>query len=198
MVLGLIAETQGSSSHTIFICCRDSLYCCLMAKPLLSVSSSPLSSRLSCSFLSHTPSIIVLIKISKSLYSQSMRISLKCFTKLSNDSPLFCFRSLNLCLAIRLFFLGRMYFSNFLRNLSDFIEISHRWIVFDIDFLAELLTPCKINTSRPLWLLFFWGQPLTVTYITLSKDSGHSRMPCAILGTGMLLTKPYLGYLGPY
>ena len=32
----------------------------------------------------------------------------------------------------------------------------------------------------------------------LSKDSGHSRMPCAISGTGMLLTKPYLGYLGPY
>ena len=24
-------------------------------------------------------------------------------------------------------------------------------------------------------------------------DSGHSKMPCASSGTGMLLTKPYLG-----
>ena len=29
------------------------------------------------------------------------------------------------------------------------------------------------------------------------KGSGHSSMPCAGLGTGMLLTKPDLGYLDP-
>ena len=28
----------------------------------------------------------------------------------------------------------------------------------------------------------------------LFMDSGHSRMPSASSGTGMLLTKPYLGY----
>ena len=29
-------------------------------------------------------------------------------------------------------------------------------------------------------------------------DSRHSSMPCANSGTGMLLTKPYLGYVDPY
>ena len=29
-------------------------------------------------------------------------------------------------------------------------------------------------------------------YIYISTDSGHSKIPCASLGTGMLLSKPYL------
>ena len=29
-------------------------------------------------------------------------------------------------------------------------------------------------------------------------DSGHSRMPCAGMGAGMLLAKPYLGCLDQY
>ena len=30
-------------------------------------------------------------------------------------------------------------------------------------------------------------------YMNISMDSGQSRMPCGSSGTGMLLTKPYLG-----
>ena len=55
------------------------------------------------------------------------------------------------------------------------------------------------NGRKPGYYLHYkWAVLFDRQCIYISMDSTHSRMPCASSGTGMLLTKSYLGYLGPY